>query len=704
MNTFKYLLLGSFFLASCSEQAEFKRPGETVGETVEVTTAIQVNVLPMQSIGSPATRSATGGKPEKGEAIVVTYGGDVTTRVQTGSDPMTAAESKINNAYIVQFNGTDPTSTAAWVSGDIKNQLGSGSPITCSFNMASGKKNRVYVVANCFSIPYKGMTLALFESPQSYGRPDTNLPSDGLPMSAMQDIGVGDAFDVFQLRSRLAKLTYTCKNAEAPSYELYGCPDGYSWFQSQPGDKAVRPPEIRYPDYTLQYGQTYYVPENLSGRNNLLIYPYTRALGMAPADAMYIWQDPVGGGFMLLLGDGSAPDFNFIGGYAYNINATIYGKDPYDLRVGDPIPVGTPIVDLNALAGGETANCYVAGAGTWYTFNNTVMGNGATTSAYGAANAADIIPSKLNPASADVLWETQNAATAPAKGDIVNNNLYLLKDRILFKSGSTVGNAVIAARDASGKIIWSWHIWRIDDMPSGIPLKEITDGKDFLASGIKMMDRNLGALEKTTSATVPSLGFLYQWGRKDPFPNTAALVEADFAAATNVNFNTDIPSTPASVATSVASPTTFYNTGDDWCTTRNDNYWGTPLANADITINSNTYDSNRGSKTIYDPCPPGWRVPPQYVYANAVGKTGVYNQGLELKGLLTASASLFLSATGSRTGISLFQGRYGFYWSSSVPSGDVKARGVYFNSSTSTLNANMKDRAYGLPVRCVQEY
>ena len=453
----------------------------------------------------------------------------------------------------------------------------------------------------------------------------------------------------------------------------------------------------------------------MSGRNDLLIYPYTRALGMAPANAIYVEITDGATTYNLLLGDGSAPDFNFTGGYAYNIKAAINGTDTYDLRVGNTLPAGTAITDLNAIAGGETANCYIAGANKWYMFNSTVMGNGATTSAHGAANAADIIPSKLNPASADVLWETLNTDTKPTPaGVVVNNNLYLLKDRILFKSGNTEGNAVIAARDATNQIIWSWHIWRINDTPSAILLKDITStDKGFVASGIKMMDRNLGALEvPTTAGTVLSMGFLYQWGRKDPFINASTNDETNnqpWALATNVDFKTDQSTAPASsVAMSIASPTTFYigtsGSSYSWCTVRNDNYWGTPSTGNTVTIGSKTYDSNRGSKTIYDPCPAGWRVPSQYVYANAIGQAGSYNKGLELNTFFTASGSIFLPAAGYRgnsSGRALYQGSDGNYWSSSVPSDNSYAGYMYFFTSSPDTNAGYC--AHGYSVRCVQE-
>ena len=713
MTSFKYTLFGALFLlASCGEQTELEQPTISNGETVEVTQEISINVLPIQSVGSPATRSAANNKPEKGEAIGITYTDDAVTRVQEGSTPMTE---EIKNAYIVQFNGTAPTSTIAWVSGDIKSQLSGGSAIPCTFTMTAGVKNRVYVVANVASAPTKGTTLANFEKPVAFA-PSASLPGTGLPMSSMQDVGVGDVFDVFQLRSLLAKLQFTAKDHSgttiaATNVKLKGVPNGYSFFTQTPGDDAVRPTGTTYSNsgFTLTSGTTYYVPENLSGRNDFLINHYTRALGMAAANAMYVEITNSGTTYNILLGDGSAQDFNFVGGYAYNINATIYGKDELDLRVGD-----NKIVDLSA--GGETANCYIADkANFWYMFDCTVMGNGAVTPVpvdlMSGTVASAIVPSKLNPASAEVLWETQNTSAAPAKGAIVNNNVYLLRGRILFKSGSTVGNAVIAARDGSDNIIWSWHIWRINDAPSGIALKDITDDAGFSVTGLKLMDRNLGALEKTESATVASIGLYYQWGRKDPFPGAATLSSTgtNFAAVVSnrgIDFVTDKSTSEVSVAASVASPTTFYNTGSgDWCITRNDNLWGTALTGT-VTINTKQYSKNSGSKSIYDPCPVGWRVAPAYAFANAAVPVASFAQGYDFAGKLTASAKLFMTASGSRVsngGTLGNVGAYGANWTSAPHATDTNYGNILDFISIGVGPTGNRGRANGYSCRCAKE-
>ena len=61
--------------------------------------------------------------------------------------------------------------------------------------------------------------------------------------------------------------------------------------------------------------------------------------------------------------------------------------------------------------------------------------------------------------------------------------------------------------------MWSWHVWVNDYDPEA----NIFEWKDANGISYKYMDRNLGAMsgEKYSKE---SLGLLYQWGRKDPFP------------------------------------------------------------------------------------------------------------------------------------------------------------------------------------------
>ena len=119
------------------------------------------------------------------------------------------------------------------------------------------------------------------------------------------------------------------------------------------------------------------------------------------------------------------------------------------------------------------------------------------------------------------------------------------------------------------------------------------------------MDRNLGATKAELS--LEGRGLFYQWGRKDPFPGGASGT-AGFSASgkfsglgsagTVSNTTASEAGTTAGIVESIQNPTTFYRSvaNNDWLPFKKDDLW----------------DSNGGAggkKTIYDPCPSGWRVP-----------------------------------------------------------------------------------------------
>lgn len=682
-----------FLLASCGEQTE---PESLVdGELIEVTRSIQVSVLPMQTVGAPTRADAD--KPEEGEAIHVSYAGNASTRVQEGETDNTTAESVINNAYILQFSGTALSSVLQMKKTLTPEQVRSGSSITCDFVMTAGTKNRVYVIANCSgkSLVVGSTTLqSFFESPVLL-EPTTKVPLGGLPMSACQDVGVGDSFEPFQLKSLLAKLTFTT-NAGAFQFNV---PRGYSFYtQSVAGDHAVRPAGMEYGLSTVWFdsGTTCYIPENLSGRNNLLINSITRCAYFAPENASYVEISDGEKKCTIYLGDGTPQDFNVEGNHWYHVNVNVLGYNEMDLRVGNPT-----ITDLNA--DGRTANCYITpSANAWYMFNSTVMGNGATTplpaDMSSESVAAPIAPKPLNPRNADVLWETLNTTTAPAKGDVVKSKIYYLRDgRALFRTGSKEGNAVIAARDAQNNIIWSWHIWRTNTIPVSQPLAAITG---FATAGeLVIMDRNLGALSATAQSDLYT-GLHYQWGRKDPMPAYAGLAESSTAMVTQPAGIPVIPSSMAqyTVEQSIQQPTTFFKSYGDWCSIRNDNLWGTP-----VTVISGYYTTNKGSKTIYDPCPLGWRVPPGYTFKNVSMSNGsTFYLGYSFSTGFLISGSSWFPASGCRDNYgsldSVVSG--GSYWMSSGIANN--GSNLYF-SSVSVIPSNNAGRMLGYSCRCISE-
>lgn len=216
-----------------------------------------------------------------------------------------------------------------------------------------------------------------------------------------------------------------------------------------------------------------------------------------------------------------------------------------------------------------TANCYiVTGAGT-YVFP-PVKGN--SDKSVGAV------------ASVEVLWESFGTSDAPKKGDLISV-VSFKNDMISFSTNENFkkGNALIAAKDEAGKILWSWHIWMTDQ----------PEDQAYNNDAGTMMDRNLGA----TSAfpgDIYAIGLLYQWGRKDPFLGSSSTTESVMAKSTLDPWPSTVePATGGTIEFVIANPTTFIKSDNgwyyDWLGERNDNLWNTV-------------------KTIYDPCPPGYKV------------------------------------------------------------------------------------------------
>ncbi len=231
----------------------------------------------------------------------------------------------------------------------------------------------------------------------------------------------------------------------------------------------------------------------------------------------------------------------------------------------------------------KTANCYivdgsvVANAGKTFKFP-AVKGNG--TASVGKV------------ASVTILWETYNDENSVTANSVIKDVDFDFQDGddyswITFEMPSTLhaGNALIAAKDGADNILWSWHIW--------IPATTIAIG-DYGISSVDIMSRNLGALVDTdaseTTVDARSFGLIYQWGRKDPFlgskrynSSSQALVYGTVKSETTSQYT---------IAQSIANPTTFVVYKGDWMNPENTTLW-----------------TEGGDKSIYDPCPPGYRVP-----------------------------------------------------------------------------------------------
>ena len=230
----------------------------------------------------------------------------------------------------------------------------------------------------------------------------------------------------------------------------------------------------------------------------------------------------------------------------------------------------------------------------------------------------------------DVLWETYGTSTTPTRGTLVKGAKYA-NGKVYFKTDGTFreGNALIAAKNSSGVVLWSWHIW-MTDQPKG---------QVYYNGAGTMMDRNLGATS-ATPGDVGALGLLYQWGRKDPFLGSSSISSAVVAKST-ITFPAvqNSTSTTGTVDYVTKNPTTMLRGAKT-------NEW---MYEVDKTLWAST-------KTIYDPCPAGWRIPEageNGVWVKAAGRNQIkpnpfdsVNKGVNLSGYMGADACIWYPATG----------------------------------------------------------
>lgn len=275
-----------------------------------------------------------------------------------------------------------------------------------------------------------------------------------------------------------------------------------------------------------------------------------------------------------------------------------------------------------------SANCYVVDNGT-HELIVTIKGNG--NKGLVAEGVTLDTDASIKPVKIGIIWETKAGLVklidAETKTE-VSSAAYANYDRtkgtiqyVVNTSGATVGgitggNALIGAFDDNDNILWSWHIWACPNMIENKTIKK-SCVQDWTLNGYEVLDRNLGALNN--SPGVASLGLLYQWGRKDPFIGAGHTNDnyADNGRLTTTNYhgdwivngkysnNTNIPYT-------IENPTALTYDGLSSVSTIGGYLWGT---NGGLNREG---IKDLGSKTIYDPCPEGYRVPPvdAFVFVN----------------------------------------------------------------------------------------
>ena len=280
------------------------------------------------------------------------------------------------------------------------------------------------------------------------------------------------------------------------------------------------------------------------------------------------------------------------------INAEIMSGDWNDSN--DSLHVDTNTGVYYDLSESQTANTYVISSAYNYCFDASVRGNGYTGIA-GIPGAPSDIYKVADPVSAEIVWTDLVASSDENLDNYFKLSPAVVDGRVFFSvipkdgKGNSLkkeGNIVIGVRDSKGDMLWTWHIW-LTDRPAEQSYK----------NGFNVQDRDLGATAYNAEKEPSGInGLYYQWGRPTPLPLGKTVYKPDYDANGTWIKNTVVElgesNENVTVINRIKSPMTFFNqkaTASDGTITKS--LWGW------------RNETDEYAKTIYDPCPPGYRVP-----------------------------------------------------------------------------------------------
>ena len=350
---------------------------------------------------------------------------------------------------------------------------------------------------------------------------------------------------------------------------------------------------------------------------------------------------------------------------------------------------------------------------------------------------------------AEVVWEDcQDIVTAPA---VTGSGADSYLTFTIKKENLQNGNAVVAVTNATGKVMWSWHLWftpksslkKIPFTSGGSTYNFMTDNLGWKytkwTGGLKRevvvkIEQQAETGEKNTATITlkqapgnnvrEGYGNLYQWGRKDPLPGTDT-----FYPNTGYKFNDGYTivgdqvadyTNPANVqrmekrtiGLSIREPGIMLpKVGGGKLGWTNHQYINLWSVDNDKMYESETPIKN-GIKTIYDPSPVGFKVPDAYAFKDLSKGVAVWENGYTLK--VDNDKEIYFQAGGYRDGndgVIKGVGGYAMYWASAALIHGTGGPGFAFRALMASNRFSMPitdpegfgTRSYGLGVRPVAE-
>lgn len=272
---------------------------------------------------------------------------------------------------------------------------------------------------------------------------------------------------------------------------------------------------------------------------------------------------------------------------------------------------------------------------------------------------------------------------------------------------STGANAVISYLDGELEIAWSWHIWLWED--------DLTPVEIINASKVKynIMPVNLASKWDDTAKTKIKNWF-YQFGRPTPLLCPAAYNSTNNHASYGA-LSFYVANTASNLHAGIKNPTYFhkYSASNyrNWFSTDSYKAWNL----WDAACLSLGLNDNDVVKTVYDPCPIGFKMPNGNVFTgftsdgyealtpSEINAVGSFSNGWKLKRYSGDTVGVFFPASGYYTvnGSLDKVGSNGYaYLSPAGPNDGVFA--LELSAEELQPNSNLY-RAYGCSVRPVED-
>ena len=349
---------------------------------------------------------------------------------------------------------------------------------------------------------------------------------------------------------------------------------------------------------------------------------------------------------------------------------------------------------------------------------------------------------------AEVVWEDcKDIVTAPA---VTGSGADSYLTFTIKKENLQNGNAVVAVTNATGKVMWSWHLWFTPKSSlKTIPFTSVGSTYNFMTDNlgwkytkwtgglkrevvVKIEQQAETGEKKTATITLKQAagnnvregyGNLYQWGRKDPLPGTDT-----FYPNTGYKFNDGYTivgdqvadyTNPANkqrmeertIGLSIREPGIMLpKVGGgklSWSYRQYINLWSADNDSYAGTVRN-------GKKTIYDPSPVGFKVPDAYAFKDFSLTGAVWSNGYTLKA--DNDKEIYFQAGGYRDGNDgiikgVGVGGYAMYWASAALIHGTGGPGFAFRALMASNRFSMPitdpegfgTRSYGLGVRPVAE-